>query len=67
MNWIEYGVVLDDWDHIAPAADRHTAYTYDRAPGRLVVARDVKSTALTKSGDALVDYGDWRVIGKAAP
>ena len=30
MNWIEYGVVLDDWDHIAPAADRHTAYTYDR-------------------------------------
>jgi hypothetical protein len=63
--WTEYGVVLEGWDNIAPAASWEHARSYDRAPGRVVVARDVKFTALPSSGDAVVDFGEWRVVGKA--
>ena len=69
MTFVEYGLVLDGWDHgayIAPAASFEDARSYDRAPGRVVVAREVKFTALPRSGDALVDIGEWRVIGKAS-
>lgn len=67
MNWTEYGVLLAD-ELAAPAASRAAAWDYDGGPGRIVVFREVRLTRIPRSGDAIVELGDWHVDkrGRAA-